>query len=118
MLQSRINTIKSTEVYNPAQDQPFLEIQHHGLWGRVCTGTIDIHVATVACREDVESFAYAITSYTYDSQSSYNGTSFIGSISCSGMEMNLEECQIDLTALDSCPVGHVLVQCTHGENHF
>lgn len=103
------------DLSNWVGNQPILEIEHDDFWGKVCTGTIDIHAATVACRENAENFAHAIGSF--GSQSDFPGVSYSGSIKCSGMEMNFNECQMDLVVLNSCPQGYAVVHCTDGEDH-
>lgn len=71
-------------------------------------------VGEVICRETKKYFLSRVLKRTFPTH--YSGYFFNGKIDCSGDEMTLSECSMNLhTVNGNCTDGYVVVDCTNGK---
>ena len=81
----------------------------------MCFDAADVHVGTVACRENEGLFATRVESVKSGAGTGYSGTHFAGEIDCMGDELKMNECKRSLTIRQDCPTGYATVYCTECE---
>lgn len=92
----------------------FVEVNHNGVWGRVCFSAADNSFLTVACRETRGQFAGRVRN---DTDPSYTGVKYVGKFGCKGDELMASECSNNLLApVRTCQSGYAIVDCTSGES--
>ena len=76
-----------------------------------CYGSMDLMAARVICRETSGMFAARMRRGT---DRSHVGTNYIGNVKCTGDEMSVAECDVQVVTAPTCPNGHIVVDCTPG----
>ena len=101
---------------NSAITRSYPEVMGSAGWGLLCykgDPSISILVGEVICRQTQNLFLSRISRGGHPA--GYSGHAFYnGSITCTGDEMKLSECVVELVPTGLCPEQYTIIDCTMG----
>ena len=81
--------------------------------GLLCAGVLDTPAARVACPSTTELFLQSMAEVNSTRLSAVSPVFYHGRIECSGDEVDITECSVDVEAVTECPNGLVQqITCT------
>ena len=83
-------------------------------YGRVCASVVRKEVGEVFCRQ-MKGMFLARMSKRYRNPVGYNGVSYNGQINCTGDELYLSDCVVNLHRITRCGDGYMVIDCSTGE---
>ena len=94
--------------YAPSYNNSFVAVNGPRGWGVLCARFLSLQAANVICRNTRNEFVARIRSGEYEG----NSTRYGGIISCTGTEVSLSECGLDLLTTSTCSGGEAIIDCS------